>query len=124
MSRNGQIGRWLGSLLWLVGAALAGAQAPADATSSSAPGPRLTLSSPQLRSAAERIHLPWLVPDKLPDFRLKIERPTLDTLSVTGLEDQIRGIEFQLPIRGLWIGYDMSHPDEDPQATFSIQRNF
>lgn len=108
----------------LASAMLAGAQVPADSTPTTPPGPRLTLSSPQLRSTADRINMPWLMPDKLPVFRLKIERPAWDTLSVTGLESRIRGIEFQLPIRGFWIGYELPQADEEPRATFSIQRRF
>lgn len=123
MNRVGQFGRWLAGVM-LVGGMLAGAQVPADSPQTASPGPRLTLSSPQLRSTADRINMPWLMPDKLPDFRLKIERPAWDALSVTGLESRVRGIEFQLPIPGFWIGYELPLADEEPRATFSIQRGF
>ena len=113
----------------VVGIALAllGSAAAGQTAASSAPGeePRLlTLGTPMLRSTMERVKLAWVVPEKLPDFRLKIDRPTWEAFSQAEMETRLRGVEFQLPLEGVWVGYEKSAEDEDPRVTFSIQRGF
>ena len=112
----------VGIAVALLGCAAAGQTAP-----SSAPGeePRLlTLGTPMLRSTMERAKLAWVVPEKLLDFRLKIDRPTWEAFSQAEMETRLRGVEFRLPMEGLWVGYEKSAEDADPRVTFSIQRGF
>ena len=110
----------------VAGAWLAHAQAPvAVKESETTPAPVVTLGSPMLKTTADRMNLPWLFSEKLPDFRLKVERPEeWGAVSVTGLESQIRGVEIRLPLNGVWVGYELPGADELPRATFSIQRGF
>ena len=101
--------------------------APGQAAVSSAPGeePRLlTLGTPMLRSTMERVKLAWVVPEKMPDFRLKIDRPTWEAFSQAEMETRLRGVEIRLPPEGLWVGYEHSTENENPRVTFSIQRGF
>ena len=84
----------------------------------------LTLGTPMLRSTMERVNLAWVVPEKLPDFRLKIDRPTWEAFSQAELETRLRGVEIRLPLEGLWVGYETPTEGELPRATFSIQRGF
>lgn len=106
---------WGGALL--VGVALA-----ADPPTSSAP--LLTLGTPALRTGMERLRLSWLYPEGIPDVRLKIERPTLAEISSWDVDPQVRGVEFRLPLTGVWMGYETPVEGEDPRATLSIQRGF
>ncbi|HAL92282.1 MAG TPA: hypothetical protein DCM68_04570 [Verrucomicrobia bacterium] len=115
---------WKSKALAAVLAAAAGAAAqepvPADGSS-----PLLTLGSPLLRSTMDRMRLPWLLPDNVPDFRLKVDRPMMaDVLSPMSMDSSLRGVEIRLPIEGLWVGYETPASGEDPRATFSIQRGF
>ncbi len=72
-----------------------------------------------------RMNLAWMFPEKLPDFRLKVERPVLEgPLSPAEMETRLRGVEIRLPMEGLWMGYETSADGEEPRATFSIQRGF
>ena len=114
------------AVVGIVAALLAGA-APGQAAVSSAPGeePRLlTLGTPMLRSTMERVKLAWVVPEKMPDFRLKIDRPTWEAFSQAEMETRLRGVEIRLPPEGLWVGYEQSTENENPRVTFSIQRGF
>jgi hypothetical protein len=96
---------------------------PPAATSESG-SPLLTLGTPMLRSAMERVNLAWVFPEKMPDFRLKMDRPTWDSLSRAEMEGRLRGLEIRLPVEGLWVGYEKTDEGEDPRVTFSIQRGF
>ena len=91
-----------------------------------APGtPRmLTLGSPLIRSSMDRMNLAWLLPETVPDFRLKMERPTEVSLSPEEWQGQLRGVEIRLPMEGLWVGEVMPAEGEEPRATLSIQRGF
>lgn len=120
------IGKWTGagfvaaSVAWRVAA-----QTPPVSLPAAEPAPILTLGSPLLKTTAGRMNMPWLFSEKLPDFRLKVERPEeWGAMSVTGLESQIRGVEIRLPLNGVWVGYQFPSEDELPRATFSIQRGF
>ena len=99
-----------------------------DTTSASTPV--VTLGSPMLRTTADHMNMPWLLSGSIPDFRLKMNRPEWGEVSVTGLEDRIRGFEIRLPLNGVWVGYELPNKDERPgkdelpRATFSIQRDF
>jgi hypothetical protein len=84
----------------------------------------LTLDTPRLRSSMERMSLAWLIPPQLPDFRLKMERPAWENLSGNELDTRFRGVEFRLPMEGLWVGYESPIRGEDPRATLSIRRGF
>ena len=123
MNLDWTIRAWAG-LLAAAGAWSAPAQTPPAAESAERPVLILTLGSPLLRSTADRMNASWLVPGKLPDFRLRVERPDWNAVSVTGLESRIRGFEVQLPLNGVWVGYELPVADELPRATFSIQRGF
>ena len=72
----------------------------------------------------ERLSLAWLYPAQVPDVRLKIERPTLAELSTWDADPRVRGVEFRLPLTGVWMGYETPVEGEDPRATLSIQRGF
>ena len=84
----------------------------------------LTLSSPLIRTGMDRMNLLWLYPEKLPDFRLKMERPAWGPVTATELENRLRGVEVRLPLEGIWVGYEMQTEGEEPRATLSIQRGF
>jgi hypothetical protein len=88
--------------------------------------PILTLSSPLLRTAMGKTHMAWLYPEKAPDFRLKVERPELAApWTAAEMETRFRGLEFRLPLEGVWVGYETPASEDDrPRATFSIQRGF
>ena len=84
----------------------------------------LTLGSPLIRSSMDRMNLAWLLPEQVPDFRLKMERPAEVPLSPEEWQGQLRGVEIRLPMEGLWVGYVMPAEGEEPRATLSIQRGF
>lgn len=106
-------------------ACAARAEEPATvAATATAPERMLTLGSPLIRSTMDRVKLSWLFPEKMPDFRLKMERPAAIPLSPEEWQGQLRGVEFRLPMEGLWVGYVMPAEGEEPRATFSIQRGF
>ena len=105
-----------------VAAALALGQAPTTPAGSSAP--LLTLGSPLLRSTMDRMNLAWMFPQKIPDFRLKVDRPDWESMTTAGMENRFRGVEIRLPVEGLWVGYETATESEEPRATFSIQRGF
>ena len=100
----------------------AGQESASPASESAAP--MLTLSSPMLRSTMGKVNMGWLVPGKVPDFRLKMERPEWGTLSTEELQGRLRGLEIRLPVEGLWLGYEKPVEGENPRATLSIQRGF
>ena len=101
------------------GPAVEPAVAPASA-------PILTLGSPWLRTAMGKTHIAWLYPEKAPDFRLKVDRPELAApWTAAEMETRFRGLEFRLPLEGVWVGYETPATEDDrPRATFSIQRGF
>ena len=103
-------------------AALATGQVPEPPKDNS--GPLLTLGTPALRSSLERLSLAWLYPSQIPDVRLKVDRPTMEQLSTLEADTRLRGVEFRLPLEGLWVGYETPADGEMPRATFSIQRGF
>ena len=72
----------------------------------------------------EKMNFSWAFPETMPDFRLKMERPPLGLLSPMEMPGYLRGVEIRLPVEGLWVGYEKATEDEDPRATFSIQRKF
>ncbi len=86
--------------------------------------PLLTLGSPMLRSTMDWMKMSWLYPSRIPDFRLKVERPEWGPLTTMEMENRLRGVEVRLPMEGLWVGYETTSGDETPRATFSIQRGF
>ena len=113
-------------LLGLLAAATWAAEPPgADLeTTPAEKAPMLTLGTPGLRTAMERLRLPWLYPEGAPDFRVKLERPAAMPGSVSDLEGQLRGLEIRLPLTGFSVGNETQGANEEPQATFSIQRSF
>lgn len=111
---------WGGAAILAAAAARGSDPAPAAAS----PAPLLTLSTPALRAGMERLSLAWLYPAQVPDVRLKIERPTLAELSTWDADPRVRGVEFRLPLTGVWMGYETPVEGEDPRATLSIQRGF
>lgn len=108
---------------FLACALAAAGQAPAPAAPEGG-GRVLTLGTPMLRTTMDRMNLPWVFPERIPDFRLKVERPALGPLSPAELEGQLRGVEIRLPMEGLWVGYEKAADGEESRATFSIQRGF
>jgi hypothetical protein len=115
--------QWLAVALAVAGATWAAGQGPSMAPPSGVPR-MLTLDTPRLRSSMERMSLAWLIPAQMPDFRLKLERPAWESLSGAELDTRVRGVEFRLPMEGLWVGYDVPIRGEDPRATLSIRRGF
>lgn len=97
---------------------------PSASAAPEASVPLLSLGSPLLRSTMDRMKLSWLFPEKLPDFRLKVDRPDWETLTTMGTENRVRGVEVRLPIEGVWVGYETPTGSQEPRATFSIQRGF
>ena len=112
-----------GVLLAVPGVMSAPAQNP-PAPAEPAATPLLTLSSPMIRSGMDRMNLLWLIPEKVPDFRLKLERPAWGPLTAAELESRLRGVEVRLPLEGLWVGYETPADGEASRATLSIQRGF
>ena len=116
-----RIGTWALAAMLL---AAAGAAAQEVAPGPARP-PLLTLSSPLLRASMDRVNLAWLMPERLPDFRLKVERPAAaEMLSPMEMDMRLRGIEVRLPMSGLWLGYEPPVEGIEPRATISIQRGF
>ena len=116
-----RIGTWALAAMLL---AAAGAAAQEVAPGPARP-PLLTLSSPLLRASMDRVNLAWLMPERLPDFRLKVERPAAaEMLSPMEMDMRLRGIEVRLPVSGLWLGYEPPVEGIEPRATISIQRGF
>lgn len=99
-------------------------QTPPAASATADSAPLLTLGSPMLRSTMAKMNMAWLFPEKALDFRLKMERPTWGPLSAEELQGRLRGWEIQLPMPGVWVGYETAVDGEQPRATFSIQRGF
>ena len=48
----------------------------------------------------------------------------MEQLSTLEADTRLRGVEFRLPMEGLWVGYETPAEGELPRATFSIQRGF
>ena len=116
-----RIGTWALAAMLL---AAAGAAAQEVASGPARP-PLLTLSSPLLRASMDRVNLAWLMPERLPDIRLKVERPAAaEMLSPMEMDMRLRGIEVRLPMSGLWLGYEPPVEGNEPRATISIQRGF
>lgn len=103
-------------------AALAAGQTPEPAAEKT--GPLLTLGTPALRSTLDRLSMSWLYPSQLPDVRLKVDRPTIEQMSTLETDTHLRGVEFRLPMRDLWVGYETPVEGDLPRATLSIQRGF
>ena len=104
--------------------AAAGQSTPEPAAAPEGGNPLLTLGTPMLRSTMDRMNLAWVVPEKLPDFRLKIDRPTWESFSQSQMDARLRGVEIRLPMEGFWVGYEKTTEDEVPRVTLSIQRGF
>jgi len=79
--------------------------------------PLMTLSTSSLRSAFQ-------FPKGVPDIRLKVQRPTFGSLSKLETEWFVQGVEFQLPMEGLWLGVEKDLGEDVRRATFSLKRNF
>ena len=116
--------RTAGGAILIAASALAPAQSPLVPPSEPPRVPLLTLTSPALRTAMEQIRLSWVVPEQLPDFRLKLERPAELSLDPGELDGVLRGVEIRLPVPGLWVGYEHLAGEEEPRATISLQRGF
>lgn len=86
--------------------------------------PLLTLDSPMLRQTMDRMNLPRGILDKVPDFRLKLDRSEELLRTPLEWEDRLRGVEIRLPMSAFWLGYGRTAEGEEPQATFSIQLGF
>lgn len=117
-------GKWS---IWAWGGAVllaAGTGAAQTGAAAAESAPLLTLGTPALRAGMERLSLAWLYPERAPDVRLKIERPTFAELSTLDADPRVRGVEFRLPLTGVWMGYETPAEGEDPRATLSIQRGF
>jgi hypothetical protein len=115
--------QWMAATLAWASASWVVGQGPVAAPRAGVPR-TLTLDTPRLRSSMERMSLAWLIPAQMPDFRLKVERPAGEFLPGTELDTRFRGVEFRLPMEGLWVGYDAPVHGEEPRATFSIRRGF
>lgn len=113
---------WTGCALAATLAALAAGQTPGPAAENT--GPLLTLGTPALRSTLDRLSMSWLYPSQLPDVRLKVDRPTIEQLTAMEADARLRGVEFRLPLRDLWVGYETPAEGDLPRATLSIQRGF
>lgn len=122
MSQSGKI-QWMAIALALTCALGASGQGPVAAPPAGN-SRTLTLDTPRLRASMERMSLAWLIPPQMPDFRLKMERPAWDSLADMEPDTRFRGVEFRLPMEGLWVGYDAAVRGEEPRATFSIRRGF
>lgn len=59
-----------------------------------------------------------------PDIRLKVQRPTSGSLSVLQDEWFIQGVEFRLPMKGLWVGVEKDLGEDVRRATLSLKRRF
>ncbi len=114
----------IGAMGVLMGVLSASGQDVAVPTATEAARPILTLGTPMLKTTMEKLSLSWTFPEKMPDFRLKVERPPLGLISPMEMRDYVRGVEIRLPVEGLWVGYEKAADGEESRATFSIQRKF
>lgn len=106
-----------------VAAALAVASAAApEPPAPDGPAGTLTVDSERLRPEGG-----WAIPlfDKLPDVRLKIERPAEIVPSQDWLEPRVKSLEIRLPASFVWMGYEWCGGEGDEsRATFRIRRSF
>ncbi len=58
------------------------------------------------------------------DIRLKMQRPTFEGLSKLDPEWLIQGVEFRLPMEGLWMGVEKDLGEDIRRATLSLKRTF
>ncbi len=58
------------------------------------------------------------------DIRLKVQRPTFGSSYVLQEEWFIQGVEFRLPMQGMWIGVDKGIGEDVRRATLSLKRRF
>ena len=72
----------------------------------------------------EQANMGWAFPSRLPDMRLKVEQPEWSSLTTGEVQSRLRGVEFRLPMEGLWVGYESQAGEENPRATISIQLGF
>jgi hypothetical protein len=109
----------------LAGMTVPAAGQPAAPTAPATAPPLLTLSSPVLRSSLDRLNAGWLLPDPLPEFRLKMERPDFAGMrSAADMDFQLRGVELRLPMPGMWVGYDTPADGQSRRATISLRMGF
>jgi len=83
----------------------------------SADAPLMTLDTSSLRSA-------FHAPGGITDIRLKMQRPTFGSLSKLETEWFIQGVEFRLPVDGLWMGVEKDLGEDVRRATLSLRRPF
>jgi len=79
--------------------------------------PLLTLDTRSLRSALK-------LGGGGTDIRLKVQRPAFGSLSVLESEWFIQGIEFRLPVDGMWVGVEKDLGEDVRRATLSLRRRF
>lgn len=89
-----------------------------------ATAPLLTLSSPAIRAAMAGVNLPRALQDKIPDFRLKLDRSGEFLAGLSDWDERLRGFEIRVPTSALWVGYNLPDGGEAPWATLSIRMGF
>ena len=122
---GGVKGAWTVRVTWMAVVLAAGGSALAQEEGGESSEPRLlSLQASSVMGGLEQVNVDMPLMARLPDFRLKMVQPDAMSLSPDALEPKLRGVELQLPLSGIWVGYDWSEEGETPRATFSIQREF
>jgi hypothetical protein len=101
-------------LIFLAGAAGVPGEEPAPAEEEI---PLMTLDTSSIRSLLK-------LGGKGTDIRLKVQRPTSGSLSVLQDEWFIQGVEFRLPMKGMWVGVEKDLGEDVRRATLSLKRTF
>ena len=122
---GGVKGAWTVRVTWMAVVLAAGGSALDQEEGGESSEPRLlSLQASSVMGGLEQVNVDMPLMARLPDFRLKMVQPDAMSLSPDALEPKLRGVELQLPLSGIWVGYDWSEEGETPRATFSIQREF
>ncbi len=115
---------WAVGLLALASPAIGQDQPVASSSSGAAEVKLLTLGTPALRSTLDRMNVSETIQGKIPDIRLKVQPAALGPLSAAESEWRVQGVEFRLPVEGLWVGYERGLEEENRRATLSLKRGF
>lgn len=84
----------------------------------------MTLGTKGIRNSMDRIGGDWPLPQAIPDLRLTLRRPDLQSVREMNPDLSLQGIEVQLPMKGLWVGVANDEEDGPRRATVSLQRRF